>query len=71
MIKLLFIVSGSVTTITEAAAVDESALLSEDLLEKEVFDLIPSIDTETLGLIDQELATFDFIFSSSIENLIN
>jgi hypothetical protein len=36
MMKLLFIVSGTVNTTSQAAAVDESGLLSEDLLEKEV-----------------------------------
>jgi hypothetical protein len=60
-----------VNTTTHAAAVHESGLLFDNLLEKEVTDLISDIDRATLGLTNQELATFDFIFSSSIENLMN
>jgi hypothetical protein len=55
-----------VTTITHAAAVEESGLLSNNLVEKEVMDFIPSIDAATLGL-----ALFDSVFSSGIENLLN
>jgi hypothetical protein len=69
MIKLFFIVSGSVNTTSQAPAVTESGLLSHNLLEKKVPRLIPSIDTATLGLSNDKLTTFDFIYSSGIENL--
>jgi hypothetical protein len=71
MTELLFIVSDSLNTVTEAAAVDEWGLLSEDLLEKEVSDLLLSIGTATLGLTDDELNMFDCVFSGKIENLLN
>jgi hypothetical protein len=58
-------------TVTEAAAVDESGLFSEDLLEKKVTDLTPSIGTAKLGLTDHELNMFHVILSGKIENLAN
>jgi hypothetical protein len=58
-------------TTSQATAVEESGLLTDDVLEKEVTDLITSIYTGTLGLTDHELTTFNFIFSTGIENLMN
>jgi hypothetical protein len=58
-------------TVTEAAAVDEAGLLSEDLCENEMTDVIPNTGTATLGLSDHELSMFDVIISGKIENLSN
>jgi hypothetical protein len=58
-------------TVTEAAAVNESGKFREDLLEKEVTDLIQSIGTATLGLTDHELSMFHVTLSGKIENLAN
>jgi hypothetical protein len=49
MIKLLFILSDSMNTTSQATAVEESGLLTDDVLEKEVTDLITSIYTGTLN----------------------